>query len=98
MKLFIIYFAIGLGYWILILIKDNILRKLLGEEHKSLLDLKVGLFLMISIFQIIVWPIEMIIDIYIIVWCNILKRDAPWWVHEAESGIDSLIEEGTKED
>lgn len=97
MKLFIIYFAIGLGYWILILVKDFILRKLLGE-HKTLLDVKVGLFLTLSLFQIIIWPIEIMIDIYIIIWCEILKRGTPWWVSEAVEGMDTIIEEGTKED
>lgn len=97
MKLFIIYFAIGLGYWILILVKDFILRKLLGEQ-KTLVDIKIRLFLMISLFQIVIWPIEILVDIYLIVWCEIFKRGTPWWVSVANEGMDTLIEEGTKED
>lgn len=92
MKLFIIYFAIGLGYWILILVKDFILRKLLGEQ-KTLIDIKVRLFLMISLFQIVIWPIEILVDIYLIVWCEIFKRGTPWWVSEAVEGIDTFIDE-----
>lgn len=93
MSTFIIYFGIGIIFQAIITIKDAVISRLTGE--KSVNDVKTSWFILFKLFEILMWPVEITLTIYII--AAMVFKKSPEWVKKSSEGIDIFIENGTKD-